>query len=150
MSDAHVEFEKRLVNDFVSKKHSGIFRYIRSLSGKPTIPSVMSLSNCKADTPYSVASLFNWFFHSIFNTCSTSLLNPPLFLPENSICSIEISLHDTFQALASLQTNKAMGGDGIPPSFSEKQLQLSLNHYIIFFFSVFNNLRSLLSGLTTI
>ena len=69
------------------------------------------------------------------------LLNPPLFLPKNSVCSIELSLYDTFQAcLASLQTDKAMAGDGIPPSFSEKQQQLFLNHYIIFFFSVFNNL----------
>ena len=72
-----------------------------------------------------------------------SLLNPPLFLPKNSVCSIELSLHDTFQAcLASLQTDKAIYGVvmGFPPSFSEKQQQLFLNHYIIFFFSVFNNL----------
>ena len=39
------------------------------------------------------------------------LLNAPLFLPNNSVCSNELSLHDTFQAcLASLQTDKAIYG----------------------------------------
>ena len=36
-------------------------------------------------------------------------------LPASSLCSIDISLEDTFLALSSCDPSKAMGGDGIPP-----------------------------------
>ena len=61
------------------------------------------------------AELLNQLFHSVFNT---SLDNCPQYfssLPTSSLSSIDISYEDTFMALTSLDSSKAMGGDGIPP-----------------------------------
>ena len=99
----------------VSHNGSRIFGYIRSLSGRPGLPSVMSYNSVVADTPSEIASLFNQYFHSVYNSNSSSVSQPPPTLPEVSLRSIDISVHDLFKALCSLNCGKAMGGDGIPP-----------------------------------
>uniref|UniRef100_A0A1X7SPP3 Endonuclease/exonuclease/phosphatase domain-containing protein n=1 Tax=Amphimedon queenslandica TaxID=400682 RepID=A0A1X7SPP3_AMPQE len=114
--DARAAFEKKLVHNFVLHKDSGIFKYLRSLSGQSSLPSVMSLNSTVADTPSSVADLFNKYFHSVYVTSSSSVSFPPASFPDKSLCSIDISLQDTFEALCSLKCDKAMGGDGIPPA----------------------------------
>ena len=75
----------------------------------------MSYNSVVADTPSEIASLFNQYFHSVYNSNSSSVSQPPPTLPEVSLCSIDISVHDLFKALCSLNCGKAMGGDGIPP-----------------------------------
>ena len=120
MHEARVMFEKRIVNKFVYNKDSSIFRYIHSLPSKPAIPSIVYFNSCKANSPLSIANLFNQYFHSVYNTRSFSHLDPPLSYPDKSICNIDISLQDTFEALTSLQTDKAMGGDGISPLILNK------------------------------
>uniref|UniRef100_A0A1X7VUC2 Reverse transcriptase domain-containing protein n=1 Tax=Amphimedon queenslandica TaxID=400682 RepID=A0A1X7VUC2_AMPQE len=115
MHEARVMYEKRLVNDFTTKKDPGIYRYIWSLSGKPPLPSVDHFNSNKADSPLSIANLFNQFFHLVYNTSSSSSIDPPSSFPDISICNIDISMQDIFDALTSIQVDKAMGGDGIPP-----------------------------------
>ena len=68
-----------------------------------------------ADNTRDIANTFNQFFYSVFSHSSVTTPLPPPYLPSNSICSIDISIHDTFEALCSLNINKASGGDGIPP-----------------------------------
>ena len=102
--DARVDFEGQMIHN---QKDSSIFRYIRSRSGKPKLPSVMSWGSCVASTPSKIADLFNQYFHSVYSD-STLLVQPPPSLPEHSICSIELSLHDTFLSICSLNGDKAM------------------------------------------
>uniref|UniRef100_A0A1X7VQP4 Reverse transcriptase domain-containing protein n=1 Tax=Amphimedon queenslandica TaxID=400682 RepID=A0A1X7VQP4_AMPQE len=120
MCDARVAYEKRLVHNFVSHNDSGIFRYVRSFSSQPRLPSIMSLDSCVADTPSSIANLCNQYFHSVYDNSSSSPAIPPQSLPDRSLCSIDISLHDTFEALCFIKSDKAMGGDGIPPIILKK------------------------------
>lgn len=120
MHEARVRYEKRLVENFASRKDPGLFRYIRSLSGKSAIPSVVHSNSCEATSPLSIANLFNQYFHSVYNTSSFSPPDPPQSFPDNSICSIDVSPEDTFEVLTSLHTDKAMGGDGIPPIVLKK------------------------------
>ena len=111
--DARVDFEGQMIHNFLSQKNSSILRYIRSRSGKPKLPSVMSCGSCAANTPSQIANLFNQYFHSVYSD-STLPVKPPPSLPEHSIRSIELSQHDTFLSICSFNGDKAMGGDGIP------------------------------------
>ena len=61
------------------------------------------------------ANFFNWFFHSVFNDHSTLPSYESSTIPADSLSSISISIHDTWDALVTLDTTKAMGCDGIPP-----------------------------------
>ena len=118
MCDARVDFEGQMIRNFLSqKKDSSIFRYIRSCSGKPKLPFVMSWGSCAANTPFQIANLFNQYFHSVYSD-STLPVQPPLSIPEHSICSIELSQHDTFLSICSLNGDNAMGGDDIPPCYN--------------------------------
>ena len=73
----------------------------------------MSWGSNKATTAVDKANLFNRFFYSVFNSHSNTLSSRSF--PKSSLCSVNISLQDTFNALSSLDCSKAMGGDGIPP-----------------------------------
>lgn len=115
MKPDRVMNEKRLVNDFTTKKDPGIYHYIRSLSSKPPFLPEVHFNSNKADSPLSIANLFNQLFHSVFNTSSSSSIDPPLSFPEISICNIDISVQNIFDVLTSIQLDKAMGGNGIPP-----------------------------------
>ena len=114
MCDTRVDFEGQMIHNFLFQKDSSIFIYIRSCSGKPKLPSVMPWGSCAANTSSQIANLFNQYFHSVYSD-STLPVQPPPSIPEHSICSIEISQHDTFLSICSLNGDKAMGGDDIPP-----------------------------------
>ena len=74
----------------------------------------MSLDSSIADTSLGIASLFNKFFYSVYSSASTTDVTPPAFSPEDSLSSIDITTHDTFKVLSTLDSKKAMGGDCIP------------------------------------
>ena len=59
---------------------SSIFRYIRSRSGKPIWPSVMSWGSCVASTPSKIADLFNQYFHSVYFDSTLPVQPPPSLL----------------------------------------------------------------------
>ena len=74
----------------------------------------MYQDSTSAHTAAGEANLINKFFHSVFST-NTDPMTLDNSFSDGSLCSINISLHDTFTALTSLYCSKAMGGDGIPP-----------------------------------
>ena len=76
----------------------------------------MSLDSSVADTPLGIACLFNEYFHSVYNPNSTTAISPPTSIPECSLSTIDISMHDVFMVLSFLDCAKAIGGDGIPPA----------------------------------
>ena len=92
-----------------------IYRYIRSLSGHVSLPDIMYWDSTSAQSDSDKANLFNKFFHSVFTVDIESTTPHVSTLPASSLCSIDISLEDTFLALSSCDPSKAMGGDGIPP-----------------------------------
>ncbi|XP_011406763.1 PREDICTED: uncharacterized protein LOC105314349 [Amphimedon queenslandica] len=114
--EARTAYETSLVHGFMSSHDPSIYLYLRDLSGSSTIPSVMYLNNQCAENPRDIANLFNEFFYSVFDKGSSANVAPPQYLPDSSLCSISISIQDTFEALCHLNPTKAMGWDNISPS----------------------------------
>ena len=112
ISTARVAFESSLVDAFAYSKDSKIYDYIRSFSKSGGIPSVLQY---QSQTLTGKANVFNDFFHFVFNSSCTDVALTDLPFPATSLCSISITMEDTFAVLATLDPSKAMGGDGIPP-----------------------------------
>ena len=60
--------------------------------------------------------LFNKYFHSVFTSSSYVLPSlDDLSTPETSLSNVDISISDVFQALCTLDINKAPGIDSVSP-----------------------------------
>ena len=62
------------------------------------------------------ACLFNNFFFSVFNNESSTINLDSIPLLSQTLSSINFSESDVYNALTSLQSNKATGIDGIGPN----------------------------------
>ena len=93
---------------------SQIYSYMRSIIKTEAIPTVLHLNSAVVTTDADKAALFNQYFHSVFTTTSSTL--PDMGSPAiESLQSINISEADVYDALTSLDPNKALGIDGIGP-----------------------------------
>ena len=108
-------YEMKLVSSSAFSYNAKIFRYIRNLSGQNKFPAIMSWGSNKATTAIDKANLFNRFFYSVFNSHSDTLSSRSF--PNSSLCSVNISLLDTFNALSSLDCSKQWVGMVFPLSF---------------------------------
>ena len=81
---------------------------LKSLKVLRISPKTSSIDKAKA--------FKNWF-HSTFNTYTSDISFDNLPFPAKSLCSLTLTKHDVYTALANLNPTKAMGGDGIPPLF---------------------------------
>ena len=115
ISTARVAFESLLVDTFAYSKDSKIYDYIRIFSKSGGIPSVLQYQSQTLTAATDKANAFNDFFHSVFNSSCMDVALTDLPFPATSLCSISITMEDTFAVLATLDPSKAMGGDGIPP-----------------------------------
>ena len=117
MSIAKQDFESQLIRDLVVNNSSKIYKYISSLSSSHQLPPIMHFDDKQASSSFDQAQLFNQFFHSVF-THSSHELPSSISLPVSSktLSNINISTADVFQALHSLDPNKASGIDLINPS----------------------------------
>ena len=113
--EARCTYESNLVTNFARSNDSKIYSYIRSLTRHNSLPSVVQHGSVTASTASEKAELLNQFFHSVFNTSLDNCPQDFSSLPSSSLSSIDFSYEDTFLALTSLDSSKAMGGDGIPP-----------------------------------
>ena len=87
---------------------------MRSIIKTEAIPTVLHLNSAVVTTDADKAALFNQYFHSVFTTTSSTL--PDMGSPAiESLQSINISEADVYDALTSLDPNKALGIDGIGP-----------------------------------
>ena len=75
----------------------------------------MFWDSTSAQTATDKANLFSKFFHSVFVVDAANATFHSSSFPVSSLCSIEITLEDTFAALSSCDPSKATGGDRIPP-----------------------------------
>ena len=115
MAAAMASFENNLVSNFAFSNDSKIYHYIRSLSGHVNLPDTMYWDSISAQSDSDKANLLNKFFHSVFTVDIEPATPDSSTIPASSLCSIDISLEDTFLALSSCDPSKAKGGDGIPP-----------------------------------
>ena len=110
-------FEAQLVWDLAVSSSSKIYKYISSLSISHQLPSIMHFNDKQASTSFNQAQLFNQFFHSVFTHSSCDFPLPPGLLTNRvTLSNIDISPTDVFQALYSLDPNKAPGIDSINPA----------------------------------
>jgi len=101
----------------------------------------------QASSSFDQAQLFNQFFHFVFTHSSYDLpASADLPVCRETLSNIDISTADVFQALHSLDPNKASGIDAINPALlkhSAVPLTTSIHHLFIL------SLRSLISISTT-
>lgn len=102
------------------------------------MPSTLYLSSASSNCDK--ATLFNKFFHSVFNTSSFEI--PPLQNVSPNLSEISICDADVYRQLSSLNTTKSKGLDGIGPAILKHcavalteplthLFQQSLNHHIL-------------------
>ena len=115
MLDARFAFENDFISNYASKRDPKIFRFLREISSSNKVPPILTLNSTSADNPLDIANLFNKFFYSTFSHSSLSTINPPHIIPDTNLSSIDISIHDTFMALCTIDPTKAKDGDGIYP-----------------------------------
>ena len=75
MNEAKVKFETSVVNNFAFSNDSTIYKYIKSLSGQDKIPPTVFHNSVTASTPIDKSTLFNKYFHSVFNSTASSNLS---------------------------------------------------------------------------
>ena len=113
INQAKYNYEMHLVQSFAGSCNGKIYDYIRSLSKKTTIPSMVSHDSSSATSDTGKAELFNTFFHSVFTNSPFSLPNmSSLPLPSSCICTLKFS---DSEALSSLDPTKSSGCDNIGP-----------------------------------
>ena len=61
-------YESRLINDYVAKDNTKIFKYIRSITKQDSIPSSVFYDHQSAINDTDKAILFNSFVHSVFKS----------------------------------------------------------------------------------
>ena len=134
MSIAKQDFESQLIRDLVVNNSSKIYKYISSLSSSHQLPPIMHFDDKQASSSFDQVQLLNQFFHSVF-THSSHELPSSISLPVSSktLSNINISTADVFQALHSLDPNKASGIDLINPSllkYCAESLTAPIHHLL--------------------
>ena len=108
ISEAKLEFESRLIQDFAFKRNNNIHNYIRSFTKQASLPSVMYFDSQKESTSSGKA------MHSsthVFNCDADPLLHDP---SDSHVSDLFVTASDVFRTLTQLDICKAMGIDGIP------------------------------------
>ena len=116
ISETKLEFESSLINDFAFSNNNRIFKYISSFSKNETIPAKMYYNDKCCSDNFGIAQLFNSYFYSVFTRETPSFSGDfDLSQSENNLRTIDISISEVFEAMNSLDPNKAMGIDKISP-----------------------------------
>lgn len=93
-----------------------LYRYLRDLTKTSTSDVFLDKDSEIITDPLKIAEAFNDFFHSTFTRSEFVLPSiDELPTPSSQLSSIDIDISDTFEALAKLNSDKAMGCDNISP-----------------------------------
>ena len=134
-----IAYESKLVSDFASKENDRIYKYIRSFTKQSSLPSSLHLDSKNESSNLGVATIFNQFFQSVFNSVLDSSASDdhpnPTMAQSLTISNIKITPDEVFKSLHSLNTSKAMGIDEIH-NYILKQCCSSLSRPIHHLFSM--------------
>ena len=100
--------------DTYQSNSSKLYRYIKDLSNPIPNSTFVDSNSTTVRDPIDVCEAFNKFFNSTF-VSSNYVLPSTLPAPTSHLSSISISITDTFEALAKLDPEKAMGCDNLSP-----------------------------------
>ena len=93
-----------------------IFHYLKNITKSHSLPSSLQLDSAVFEEDLDKANALNEYFYSAFSQ-STFVLPDTKDLPSvsDSLSDITVTIEDVYQALTSLQPNKASGPDSIGP-----------------------------------
>ena len=113
---AKLDYESDLINSYIQSTNPNIFRYIKNLTKSHSLPTSLHMDLIVFEEDFDKANAFNEYFHSVF-TQSSFILPDINDLPSvsDSLLDITFTLEEVYQALISLQPNKASGPDSIGP-----------------------------------
>ena len=90
--------------------------YIYDLTNSRSLPLILHTDSTAVTTDINKANAFNHYFYSIFrHDTSTTLSNENMPNTSSCTCSIDISVEEVFDALITINPNKASGLDNIGP-----------------------------------
>ena len=114
MFKAKSDYEQNLINSYLKSKNSNIFHYLKNIIKSHSLPSSLQLGSTVFEEDLDKANALNEYFYSAFSQSSFVLpdINDLPSIPD-SLSDITITLEDVYQALTSLQPNKASGPDNI-------------------------------------
>ena len=99
-----------MITDFAASKDSKFFQYLRSLTGSDSIPRRLSFGTSSASSDFDKATLFNEYFHSVFNSNVRPFpVLDDLDSSDSVLDVISISDTDVYDVLSSLDPSKATG-----------------------------------------
>ena len=136
LNKAYWSYVKNLVAALPEKPRK-FWSFIKAHTGVSNIPSCIRYRSSVAYTSKSKADLFNKFFHSVFNepTGSSAVFEGDLTpVTESRMDDLVVSAADVFKLLASLDTKKACGPDGISPRIL-KECANELSHSLAALFN---------------
>ena len=104
---------KLLTSDVTAFKR--FWGYVKSLSGRPSIPDTMQYKDSTADTPQDIANLFSQFFAECFNPNDIDSFENESFVHSISgyLSRIECSAEEIYDLIGVLDPSSAAGVDGI-------------------------------------
>ena len=116
VKDCKSKYETYLINSYASRHNFKLFQYINSMTKSKAIPSTIYYNATTASNNKDRATLFNQYFHSVFNQVNSDISEPDNLIPHpNPISHFEISEAEVYDALTQLDPTKAIGLDGIGP-----------------------------------
>ena len=128
IAHANSNYESKLIQDFACHNKPRIYCYIRNLRKSDALPPSVLYNDTIATDDFAKASLFNKFFYSVFTTSNVNTPSDDDVLDTsatNHIISIDTSEDEVFNALTTLDPNKATEIDGIGP----KILKIVQQHF---------------------
>ena len=103
-----------------------IYNYIRNITKSRSIPSTVHFDSLTASSDSDKAGLFNQYFHSVFIYTSSSLSIDDLPDLSHAINSVEFTEMEVYDALSSLDTNKASSNleyyDYVPMPYTDHSI----------------------------
>ena len=112
VSAAKYEYENKLIDALSINKNYCIYKCISSLTKHNTFPTTMHYGSDQGVSDSDKAHLFNQYFFSVFTRdSSTTPTSSFSAVHTNTHDSISISSHEVYEALTSLDPNKAYGID---------------------------------------
>ena len=116
VKDCKSKYETYLINGYATGHNFKLFQYISSMTKSKAIPFTVYYNATTDSNDEDQATLFNQYFHSVFNQINSDIPEPDSLISHpNLISHIKISEAKVYEALTQLDPTKAIGLDGIGP-----------------------------------